>query len=124
MSDLAVVGKGEVLTEEPEDDPAADQLAEPPRFGWSDDKNEQLKQERNISFEQVVQAFAEGRVLANLPHPNPTRYPNQRMLLVNIGGYGYAVPCVSTDEGFFLKTVYPSRQATRRYLHPRRDDHE
>ena len=93
-------------------------------MSWSDEKNEQLKQERGISFEQVVQAVATGRMLANLPHPNQRRYPNQRMLLIDIEGYGYAVPCVPTDDGYFLKTMYPSRQATRRYLPPRRDDHE
>lgn len=93
-------------------------------MSWSDTKNEQLKQERGISFEQVAQAFAAGRLLADLPHPNQTRYPNQRMLLIDIEGYAYAVPCVPTDRGYFLKTMYPSRQTTRRYLDPRRDDHE
>ena len=119
-----IVGKGDILTEEPEDSAAADQPSELPRLSWSDDKNEQLKQERGLSFEQVARAFEAGRVLANLPHPNQTRYPNQRMLLIEIEGYGYAVPCVPTDTGYFLKTMYPSRQATRRYLHPRRDDRE
>ena len=121
---MTVVGKGDALTEEPVEYALADQPAEPPRLSWSNDKNEQLKQERGLSFEQVVHAFAAGRVLADLPHPNQTRYPNQRMLLIDIEGYVYVVPCVPTGEGFFLKTMYPSRQATRRYLHPRRDDLE
>jgi len=46
------------------------------------------------------------------------------LLLIDIEGYVYVVPCVPTSEGFFLKTMYLSRQATRRYLHPRRDDLE
>ena len=100
---LTVVGKGDVLTEEPVEDASPEQPAEPPRLSWSDNKNEQLKQERGMSFEQVVHAFAAGRVLAALPHPNQTRYPNQRMLLIDIEGYVYVVPCVPTGEGFFLK---------------------
>lgn len=82
-------------------------------FRWSPEKNEQLKLRRGVSFEQVVVAIEAGGLLDVLAHPNATRYPRQRLLVVASGGYAYLVPYVDEPDHYFLKTVIPSRKATR-----------
>jgi hypothetical protein len=86
------------------------------RFRWNPDKNEALKAERGISFERIVLAIEEGGILDVLRHPNERRYPNQLILVVAVEGYAYLVPYVEEADGYFLKTVIPSRKATREYL--------
>ena len=85
-------------------------------FRWSPDKNEQLQLDRGISFENMVVAIESGGLLDILAHPNLAKYPNQKMLVVASDGYAYLVPFVEEDDHFFLKTVVPSRKATRDYL--------
>lgn len=85
-------------------------------FGWDPDKNEWLKRERGISFEAIVYYIQQGQLLDILEHPNPKRYPNQRIFLVQIEDYVYLVPFVERGEEAFLKTIIPSRKATREYL--------
>jgi len=89
---------------------------------WSPEKNERLKKQRGLSFEDVETALELGRVLDNFPHPNARQYPNQRILVVEIEGYAYNVPFVVNGDSWFLKTVFPSRKATKLYL--KRDDNE
>ena len=85
-------------------------------FRWGPEKNEQLKLERGVSFEQIVVAVEAGGLLDILAHPNQARYPNQRVLVVASDGYAYLVPFVEQEDHYFLKTVIPSRKATRDYL--------
>jgi len=85
-------------------------------FEWANDKNEKLKFDRGVSFEEVVFCIANGLVLDIVPHPNPDRYPNQKMFIVNIDNYAYLVPFVETEEVIYLITVIPSRKATKKYL--------
>jgi len=85
-------------------------------FRWSPEKNEQLQLDRGISFENMVVAMESGGLLDILAHPNLAKYPNQKMLVVASDGYAYLVPFVEEDDHFFLKTVIPSRKATRDYL--------
>ena len=85
-------------------------------FRWSHEKNETLKVERRISFEEVVLAIEANGLLDNLRHPNLAKYPNQSVFVVALDGYVYLVPYVEEPNGFFLKTVIPSRKATRDYL--------
>lgn len=85
-------------------------------YRWSVEKDEQLRADRGIGFEQVVMHIAGGDLLDVYDHPNQTRYPGQQLLVIRIGGYAYIVPFVETTEGRFLKTIIPSRKATRRYL--------
>jgi len=35
---------------------------------------------------------------------------------LDIGNYAYLVPFVETESEIFLKTIIPSRKATRKYL--------
>lgn len=85
-------------------------------FEWDDDKNEKLKSERGISFEEVIFCIANGLVLDIMPHPDPDKYPNQKMFIVNIDNYAYLVPFVETKGIVYLKTIIPSRKATKKYL--------
>jgi len=84
-------------------------------YRWSEKKNEQLKQSRGISFEDVVLAIESGGLLDVLAHPNPRQYPNQKVLVVAVMEYVYLVPHVEEADHVFLKTVIPSRKATRDY---------
>ena len=83
---------------------------------WSTEKNIRLKEERGVSFEEVLSAMSNGGLLAVLNHPNSRQYPSQQMLVVRIRGYAYLVPFVETETEVFLKTIIPSRKATRQYL--------
>jgi hypothetical protein len=85
-------------------------------FRWNHEKNEALKIERNISFEEIVLAVEADGLLDQLRHPNPEKYPNQSILVVALDGYVYLVPYVEEPDYFFLKTMIPSRKATRDYL--------
>lgn len=83
---------------------------------WNVDKNAWLKAERNISFEDVVYHMMSGDILDTADHPNQIRYPGQKIHMVDIEGYVYLVPFVESEDEVFLKTVIPSRKATKTYL--------
>lgn len=85
-------------------------------FRWNHGKNEQLKTDREISFEEIVLALEGDGLLDILQHPNESKYPNQRILVVTANGYAYLVPFVEEADYYFLKTIIPSRKATRDYL--------
>ncbi len=83
---------------------------------WDERKNLKLKLERGIGFEDVVIAISEGRMLDILEHPNKEKYPGQRLLIVEIGGYAYVVPFEEKGGTIRFITVFPSRKMTRKYL--------
>jgi uncharacterized DUF497 family protein len=85
-------------------------------FRWDHNKNEQLKAERGISFEEVVLAVEADGLLDVLQHPNSGKYPDQLIFVVAVEEYAYLVPFVEETDYYFLKTVIPSRKATRDYL--------
>ncbi len=85
-------------------------------YKWNHEKSEKLKAERGIGFEQVVLHIERGGLLDLVEHPNQFKYPNQQMLVVKIKDYAYLVPFVEDEEAKFLKTIIPSRKATREYL--------
>lgn len=85
-------------------------------FRWNSDKNQQLMDQRSICFEDVVVAIETGGLLDVLVHPNSRRYPHQRILVVDVNQYVHLVPYVEADDHLFLKTIIPSRKATRHYL--------
>ncbi len=90
-------------------------------FSWDNAKNEKLKAERGISFEEVVFHIERGDVLDIVERPNQQRHGGQRVIIVQIEDYAYLVPCVPNEEFVLLKTIIPSRKATRRYLHEETD---
>jgi len=85
-------------------------------FRWNHEKNEQLKAERNVSFEEIVLAIEADGLLDLLQHSNPDKYPNQLVFVVALNGYAWLVPFVEEENYFFLKTIIPSCKATRDYL--------
>lgn len=91
-------------------------------FRWNHDKNELLKKERGISFEEIVLAIEADGLLDELHHPNPEKYPNQYILVVALDSYVYLVPYVEEADYYFMKTVIPSRKATRNYLRSNDDE--
>ena len=85
-------------------------------FNWNHTKHQQLVETRGISFEDVLFYIQNEQILDDLEHPNKERYPNQRILVVGIDDVAYLVPYVESDSEIFLKTIVPSRKATRKYL--------
>lgn len=88
------------------------------RIEFNKEKNLLLKEIRGVCFEDIIQTIERGNILDNLEHHNKKRYPNQKILVVKIKNYAYAVPYVidKKKETVFLKTVYPSRVLTEKYL--------
>jgi uncharacterized DUF497 family protein len=91
-------------------------------FRWAPDKNELLKVERGISFEEITVAVEAGGLLELVPHPNPRKYPRQKIMVVAVFGYAYLVPFIEEEDHFFLKTIIPSRKATRNFIAQESDD--
>ena len=85
-------------------------------FAWDEAKNEKLKAERGIGFEEIVFHIHRGDVLDILEHPNRERYGGQRIFVVQREEYVFLVPFVEDEKIVFLKTIIPSRKATKRYL--------
>ncbi len=84
-------------------------------FNWNPEKNQLLLRERGISFERIVFEIASGNELAVLDHPNQEKYPGQKISMVQVEDYVYAVPFIETDLEIFLKTIIPSRKATKQF---------
>ena len=93
-------------------------------FTWDDAKNDKLKADRGIGFEEIVFLIGQGHVLDILEHPNQQRYGGQRIFVVQRDDYVYLVPFVEDDKLIALKTIIPSRKATKQYLEREPDDHE
>ena len=85
-------------------------------YAWDPEKNDLLMKERGISFERIVHLIENRGVIDVITHPNQRKYPNQRMFIVNVDNYACLVPFVENEEEIFLKTIIPSRKATKRYL--------
>ena len=83
------------------------------RFEWNPEKNEKLRRERNISFEQIVFHLSQGDIWKIADHPDQDKYPGQKIYFVIVEDYIYLVPFVTEDEYVFFKTIIPSRKATR-----------
>ena len=86
------------------------------KFDWNNKKNEWLKHERNITFEDIIYHLTHDGLLDTISHPNQKEYPNQRIFIVNIEGYAHIVPFVENDNVIFMKTIIPSRKMTKKYL--------
>lgn len=82
---------------------------------WNKEKNIWLKKHRKVSFEDVLYYIDNGFLIDDIEHANKGKYPNQRIFVLDIEGYIYLVPYVETDDEIFLKTIIPSRKATRNY---------
>jgi hypothetical protein len=85
-------------------------------YSWNNEKNALLKAERQISFEEIVLYIEMGFLLDVLEHPNQEKYKGQKVFVVRVDDYVYLVPFIETEKEVFLKTIIPSRKATRKYL--------
>lgn len=85
-------------------------------FAWDERKNEWLKSQRGVRFEDAVFYISRGAVLDILDHPNVEKYRKQRIFVVAMNDYAYLVPFVETEREIFLKTIIPSRKAAKKYL--------
>ncbi len=85
-------------------------------FRWDNDKNERLKNDRGVCFEQVVILMEKGEILDTIEHPNQNKYPGQKIAMAVIEDYVYLVPYVENNDEIFLKTIIPSRKATKKYV--------
>ena len=86
------------------------------KFDWNPDKNEWLKKHRNISFEQIVFHLSRGDVWIIAEHPDQEKYPRQSIYFVVVENYVYLVPHIIETDCIFLKTIIPSRKATKDYF--------
>lgn len=84
---------------------------------FNEEKNELLKATRGISFEDVLKNLQEGKYLADISHPSK-KHAYQKIYIVQIHAYAYAIPYVLNKEKkeIFLKTIYPSRVFTKKYM--------
>ena len=85
-------------------------------FAWNYEKNIELIENRKISFERVISHIEKYGYLDIISHPNVSKYPNQKMFIINIENYAYLVPFVESETEIFLKTIIPSRKATKKYI--------
>ena len=86
-------------------------------FEWDNDKNRKLREERGISFETIIAAIDDDWLMDIVNHPNQEQYAHQKILHVCWNDYIYLVPFVKNGDTIFLKTIIPSRKATKKYIH-------
>lgn len=85
-------------------------------INWNREKNEWLKEIRNIFFEDILYYIANDMQIDDIEHPDQEKYEGQRISVINVNEYVYLVPYVETENEIFLKTIIPSRKATKKYL--------
>lgn len=85
------------------------------KFEWDPEKNERLKRERNISFEKIIFHLSQGDIWKIADHPDQENYSGQKIYFVIVQDYIYLVPHVVEKDYIFLKTIIPSRKATKMY---------
>lgn len=94
-------------------------------FDFNKEKNEELKKSRNISFEEIIFHIPNGKLLDIIKHPNKEKYGDQKLLVVNVENYAFIVPFIKQNENtLFLKTIFPSRRMTKKYLNQKGDQDE
>jgi hypothetical protein len=85
-------------------------------YKWNQEKNIKLKNERELSFDDIVFYINNGNLIEIIENPNTEKYENQRIYVLNIKDYIYYVPFVENNDEIFLKTIIPSRKMTKKYL--------
>jgi len=90
-------------------------------FNWNEEKNRWLKENLGIGFEDIVFLISGGNLIEVVKHPSP-KYANQLMFVINLDNYIYLVPFVTDGSEKFLKTIIPSRKATKKDLGGKKDE--
>ena len=86
------------------------------KFEYNQDKNIKLKRERGVSFEEIICLISDGHVIEVLEHNNQDKYNGQSIFVIDIESYVWLVPFIEDDEKIFLKTAFPSRKHSKKYL--------
>ena len=86
------------------------------KYHYNQIKNQKLKMERGVCFDEVIAWIEAGKIVAVVAHPNQEKYPEQEIYIIENDGYAYNVPFVVDGDTIFLKTIFPSRKATKRFL--------
>ncbi len=82
---------------------------------WNEEKNQILKMQRSVGFEQILGKIESGEIVGRKIHPNREKYPNQQIFIINVDDYIYYVPFVENSDEIFLKTIIPSRKLIKEY---------
>ena len=85
------------------------------RITWNEEKNQILKMQRGIGFEQILEKIELGEIVGRKVHPNKNKYPNHQIFIIKINSYIYYVPFIESENEIFLKTIIPSRKLTKQY---------
>jgi len=86
------------------------------KFEWNEQKNEELKKHRNVSFDEIVEALDAKIILDVQQHPNKQKYPKQFLMYVKFKSYVYVIPFVYKNKTtIFLKTIFKSRKAKKEF---------
>ncbi len=85
-------------------------------YNWNREKNEWLRENRGICFEDILFYIENDFLIDDVEHPNQEKYTGQRMMVFDIEEYIYLIPYVESEDEIFLKTIIPSRKATKDYL--------
>lgn len=83
---------------------------------FSQEKDELLRKTRQIGFKEIINALKNNKALKVIENPNKKKFPNQRLLLININKYVFVVPYVENRREIFLKTIYPSKKYTKKFI--------
>ena len=86
------------------------------RIKWNAEKNIWLKQNRNVTFDEILLFIEQGNLIDIIEHSDPNKYIGQKILLVKVEGYIYCVPFIEKEEEIWFKTIFPSRKYTKKYL--------
>ena len=86
------------------------------KIKFSEEKDELLRKTRQIGFKEVIKGLKNNKALKVINNPNKKKFPNQKLLLININNYVFVVPYVEKSKEIFFKTIYPSRKYTKKYL--------
>lgn len=91
------------------------------QFEYDPAKDQKLRSERSINFDEIILLISDGFVLDVLDHPNQERYPGQKIYALDVDGYVWLVPFMHIEGKIFLKTAFPSRKLTKKYLEKKHD---
>jgi len=81
-------------------------------LNWSSEKNEILKREREITFEEIAYLIESGQIIGIEENPGRSK---QNIYILEIENFAVIVPFVENDKEIFLKAAFPSRKYTKRY---------
>ncbi|MDF3047546.1 MAG: toxin [Candidatus Midichloriaceae bacterium] len=86
------------------------------KFNYDSEKDKKLKQERGLSFDEIIALIESDKLLDILEHPNKENYPGQKIYILDVEDYIWLVPFVKRGEEIYLKTAFPSRKYTKQYM--------